>query len=47
MWGGLLKSRGSFDLPEGVGEEVVDLRVEGILLKDRNGMAGIGNDPEI
>src|SRR5580698_10436028 len=45
--GRLLKRSGSFDLPVGVGEEVFDLRVEGVLLEDRDGMAGVGDDPEI
>lgn len=43
----LLKGGCAFDLAIGVGEEVVDLGVECILLKDRDGMAGVGDDPEI
>jgi len=44
---GLLKGGGSFDLPVRVGEEVIDLRVKGILLEDWDGMPGVGDDPEI
>lgn len=44
---GLLKSGYAFDLPVGMGKEIIDIRIERILFKDRNGVAGVGDDPEI
>ncbi len=43
----LLKGSRAFDLAVGVGKEVIDLRVERVLFKDRDGMPGVGNDPKI
>ena len=43
----LLKSCGPFDLPVGVGEEIINLVIKCVLFKDRDGVSGVGDDPEI
>ena len=43
----LLERSEPFDLAVGMGEEIVDQRIKPVFFEDRDGVAGVGDDPQV